>query len=183
MALTRKAWLETPDQGIHVGDYRSHVACKELLSFAILSWTDPRGVVTTVIREQIPASGESRDTLDKSLIARRVELAVDKGMACGPMRVQPPKDLVMFRMAQIMLKADGRKKDLTRLAAYLDGECGRKGTNKTIFFKPYYEALDGLWRKQDTWPAVQAEYDARSEVSDVTLNLLKLHTSVMRPGC
>ena len=169
MALTRKAWLETPDQGIDVGDYRSHVACKELLSFAIFRWTDPRGVLTTVIREQIPASGESRDTLDKGLIARRVELAVDRGMASDPVRVQPPKDLVMFRLAQIMLNPDGRKKDLTRLAAYLGGKCGKKGTNKEKFFKPYYEALDGLWRKHDTWPAVQAEYDAKSEVSDMTV--------------
>ena len=173
MASTRKAWLETPDQGIDVGDYRSRVACKKLLSFAALSWTDPRGVVTTVIREQISASGESSKTLDEGPIAQRVELAVDKGMESDPMREQPPNDLVMFRMAQIMLKPHYHKKHLSRLAAYKDGKSSKKGKDKQIFFQPYYEALDGLWRKHDTWPAVQAEYNARSKVSDMALYSLE----------
>lgn len=166
MALTRKVWLETLDQGIDVGGYRSRVACNDLLSLAIFPWTDPRGVVTTVVREQIPASGNSSDSLDKSSIARRVELAVDKVMESDPMRRQPPLDLVLYRMAQIELKSHPRKKDMSYLEAYLDSKCGKKGKDKKRFFKPYYEVLDGLWRQHDTWPAVQAEYDARSKASE-----------------
>ena len=172
MASTRKAWLETPDQGIDVGDYRSRVVSKNLLSLAILTWTDPRGVMTTVIREQISASGETHTTLDQSPLAQRVELAVDEGMASDPMRTQPPRHLVMFRMAQIMLKPDSRQKDKTVLEAYKAGKCGQANKEKHKFSNAYYEALDGLWRKHDTWPAVQAEYDARSTVSGMTLYLL-----------
>ena len=175
MAVTRKAWLETPDQDMDVGDYRSRVACKKLKFLAIFTWTDPRGVDRTVIREQISASGESHKTLDECFIARKFERAVDKGMASDPMRKQPPNHLVMFRMAQIMLKPHSRNKDMTDLAFYLKGKCGQKGKEKQRFKTPCDEALDGLWRKHDTWPTVEAEYNARSKVSDMTLYLLRFH--------
>ncbi|KAL8784963.1 MAG: hypothetical protein Q9195_008829 [Heterodermia aff. obscurata] len=172
MELTRKAWMETPDQGIDAGDYRSRVACKKLMSLAIFPWTDPRGVVTTVVREQVSASGESSSTLDSSDVARRVELAVDKAMASDPKREQPPKDLVMFRMAQKMLQPHphkNRRKGMTQLAGHQNSKGGHSNKNKAKFSKAYYEALDGLWRRDDTWPAVQAEYDARSQEVEGTM--------------
>lgn len=156
----RKAWLETADERFDFGVVPIKGIKTNLANFL---WTDSMGKVHEVCREKLPYTGSTKQELDRGAIAMRVERLVTSAMDADPSYAHPPKHLIHFVMTQLMLEPSVTDPANSKLDQYL--------VSGDVFPQPYREAIDLLLTVKRDWTKVQEEFDARSEVCILGLNL------------
>ena len=133
------------------------------IALANFFWTDHTRTKHKVVREKIFYTGNTSNELDAGPIPQRVKKLVDEAMAADPSRVQPPRHLVLFEMAKLLLKPHPQKPHGPNLYQHLETSSAKR-TNSKYFAAAAIKGEDIVWRQKGSWPTLQQEYDQCSEV-------------------